>query len=164
MKESVNKPHAYNGTFYIRRGASDRKMPTSEVIKMAEKKGIINFDTILCDDFDYQRDFDADKFFQFLKEADLELPDKNDILPALKSLRVVNTGKTKRSKLVFNNTGVLFFAKDLGKIFRHTEISCALYRGKEKTKIIDVIQLNSYLLSSVDGAMKSSRRCPVHCS
>ena len=152
-EESSGKPHTYNKTFYIRRVASNKRMLRSEIIEMAGKKGLIEFDTVPCEDFDYQNDFDADKLFRFLEKASLPIPNKDGILSSLESLRVVSIDK-KRSSPVFNNAGVLFFAKDLGKTFWHTEVACALYKGKDKTaKIIDSIRLNSDLISTVEGAM-----------
>ncbi len=153
VKEGSGKPHSHNNTFYIRRGASNKKMRRGEIIEMAEKKGLIGFDTIPCEDFDSRKDFDVDKLFLFLEKASLPMPNKDGILPSLESLQVVSIDKEKQPLPIFNNAGVLFFAKALGKIFWHTEVACALYRGKDKTKIIDTIQLNSDLISSVDGAM-----------
>ena len=153
VEESDRKPHSYNGTFYIRRGASNKQMKRSEILEMAERKGLIGFDTVPCEDFDYKKNFDANKLFRFLEKAGLPTPNKDGILSSLESLQVVRIDKKKQSSPVFNNTGVLFFANDLGKTFWHTEVTCALYRGKDKTKIIDTIQLNSDLISSVDGAM-----------
>ena len=154
VEESSGKPHTYNKTFYIRRVASNRRMLRSEIIEMAEKKGLIEFDTVPCEDFDYQNDFDVDKLFRFLEKAGLPIPNKDGILSSLESLRVVSIDKKKQSSPVFNNAGVLFFAKDLGKTFWHTEVACALYKGKDKTaQIIDNIRLNSDLISTVEGAM-----------
>ncbi len=109
VEESSGKPHSYNKTFYIRSAASNKRMLRSEIIEMAGKKGLIDFDNVPCEDFDYQNDFDDKKLSRFLEKAGLLIPDKDGILLSLESLRVVHIDKKKQSSPVFNNAGVLFF-------------------------------------------------------
>lgn len=152
VKESNGKPHSYNGTFYIRRAASNKRMRQKEVIEMAGKKGLIDFDTVPCETFDYRNDFDKVKLLEFLKKADLALPPDRNVLLSLESLQVIALNNRKRP--VLNNAGVLFFAKRTGKTFPHTEVACVMFLGKDKTtRIIDSLRLNDDIISSVEGAM-----------
>ena len=56
-------------------------------------------------------------------------------------------------KLFFNNTGALFFSKNLEDIYFHTKISCALFKGTEKIKVLDRKIFNSDILSNVEEAL-----------
>jgi ATP-dependent DNA helicase RecG len=68
---------------------------------------------------------------------------------------LVNLGVAEKQdgNLVFNNTGALFFAKHLEHIFRHTSVTCALYKGVEKVEVLDRRDFNEDIVSSIDSAM-----------
>ena len=165
VQEGDNKPYTYSDTCFIRDGASTRKMRPAEIIAAAEQSERIKFDTIACKKFNYQQHFDADKLQQFLKKAELP-PFSNDkeIVEKLDNLDVlVESGHKTRP--VFNNAGVLFFAKDLHKIFPHAEVACASYKNDEKTFIVDAEQFNDDLLTNVERAMqflKNNLRLEYH--
>jgi len=56
-------------------------------------------------------------------------------------------------KVIFNNTGILFFSKNLQDIYFHTAITCALYKGTEKIDVLDRRDFNEDLISNIDRAM-----------
>jgi len=68
---------------------------------------------------------------------------------------LVNLGIAERQegRIILNNTGILFFSKNLGDIYFHTAVTCALYKGTEKVEVLDRRDLNEDLISSIDGAM-----------
>ena len=157
VKEGQNKPYTYNSSFYIRRGASDRKMRRSEVIEMIEKEELVEFDTAPCPKFSYDKHFDRDKLLLFLKKSELPYP-LNEIITSLDNLKVIEQVNKKPSQSVFNNAGALFFAKDLSRIFTHTEIACAFFKGTQKTYLIDEMRCNRDLLANIDDTMKFLRK------
>ncbi|HXK50839.1 MAG TPA: ATP-binding protein, partial [Clostridiales bacterium] len=55
--------------------------------------------------------------------------------------------------MIFNNAGILFFAKDLSKFYRHAKITCALYKGIEKNRVLDRKDFNEDVVSNIDKAM-----------
>lgn len=55
--------------------------------------------------------------------------------------------------LVFNNAGVLFFAKDPTKFLRHAVVDCILFKGKEKLDILDRKEFKDPLFINVEKAM-----------
>ena len=55
--------------------------------------------------------------------------------------------------MVFNNTGALFFSKNLDDIYHHTTVTCALYAGTEKADVLDRRDFNEDILTSVDRGM-----------
>jgi len=68
---------------------------------------------------------------------------------------LTNLGVAERQegKVIFNNTGILFFSKNLQDIYFHTAITCALYKGREKVEVLDRRDFNEDLISSIDRAL-----------
>ena len=62
-------------------------------------------------------------------------------------------GELQEGKVLFNNLAVLFFAKNLSEIYYHTVVTCALYKGKEKSTVLDRKDYNIDLVTNVDLAM-----------
>ena len=60
--------------------------------------------------------------------------------------------------LIFNNTGVLFFAKHLEDIYRHTTVTCVLYKGVDKVEVLDRRDFNDDIVSSIDSAMTTLKQ------
>ena len=79
-----------------------------------------------------------------------ELPHALDVPTTL-----VNLGVAERDDagLIFNNAGVLVFAKHLKDIFRRTTVTCALFKGIDKVETLDRRDFNDDIVSSIDSAM-----------
>ena len=154
VREGEHKPYAYNNVCYTREGASTRPMRPEEIITAAEQGERIKFDHVACKKFNYQKHFDRDKLLLFLKKAELPpCSNEKEIMAALDNLEVL-VESSRRARPAFNNAGVLFFAKDLSKIFRHAEVACASYKNEEKTYIVDAAQFNRDLLTNIESAMQ----------
>ena len=149
VKESKDKPHRCSSGFYIRSGASSQKLKRDEILKFAEDEDLLNFDNITCKEFDFKKDFDKEKLFSFMDSTKTKYNKKNYI-QILENLKVA---KRKNSKTLFNNAGALFFAKDLSKIYAHTEIACGAFKGKEKVHFLDSARFNTDIISNIEGAM-----------
>jgi len=68
---------------------------------------------------------------------------------------LVNLGVAEKQegKVIFNNTGILFFARNLQDTYYHTAVTCALYKGTEKVDVLDRRDFNEDIINSIDGAM-----------
>ena len=68
---------------------------------------------------------------------------------------LVNLGVAEKQegKVLFNNTGILFFSKNLGDIYYHTAVTCALYKGVEKVDVLDRRDFNGDIIGNIEGAM-----------
>ncbi|HLC37081.1 MAG TPA: hypothetical protein VJK05_05770 [archaeon] len=86
------------------------------------------YEEIINRDF-FLKDFDAEKFYGFLKKANVSktLP-QQDLL--------YNTGLAN-SKREFNNAAILLFGKNPSKFIPQGIITCVLYKGTGKALIID---------------------------
>jgi ATP-dependent DNA helicase RecG len=62
-------------------------------------------------------------------------------------------------KLCFTNAGALFFRiNDEDVKFRHAGVVCALYKGKDKTYIIDAKEFNGDMVNNIDEALAFLKR------
>ena len=68
---------------------------------------------------------------------------------------LINLGVAEQNgkDLVFNNAGVLFFAKEPTKFLRHAVVDCILFKGKEKLDILDRKEFEDPLFINVEKAM-----------
>ncbi len=106
-------------------------MNRDEILTFAQRSGKIRFESQLRVDFKYPDDFNEEKFQEFLERSGLKQKvSREDLLENL------GLGK-KNGKFIINNAGVLFFAKRREYYLRQAYVTCVLYKGTTKTKIID---------------------------
>lgn len=150
VPESKNKPHRCSSGFYIRSGASSQKLSRDEILDFAEEEDLLKFDIVSCKKFIFEKDFDKKKLFAFMDRTDLQY-NKRNYIQILENLEVV---KKQGSKIIMNNAGVLFFSKNLERIYQHTEISCACFKGTEKHHtIIDRKIFNRDIINNVEDSI-----------
>ncbi|MCD4780961.1 MAG: putative DNA binding domain-containing protein [Candidatus Omnitrophica bacterium] len=148
VREGEDKPYKCSSGFYTRVGPNAQKLDRDEIVEFFKSEGKIRFDELVNPRFDYDSHFDPQKFDRFLKLAGIsKVLDVESIL--------VNLGIAERQegRIILNNTGILFFSKNLDDIYFHTAVTCALYRGTEKVDVLDRRDLNEDLISSIDSAM-----------
>ena len=155
VEESNDKPHCCPDRFYIRSGTRSRELKTSEILEFIEKEQDLKFDILPCKKFSFKKDFDKEKLFSFMDRTEMKYK-KKDYIKLLENLKVA---KTKSSEVIFNNTGVLFFSKNLERFVPQAEISCALFKGTDKHHdIIDRKIFNEDIISNVENAMVFLKR------
>ena len=150
VEESKDKPHKCSSGFYIRSGTSSQKLSRDELRAFMEEEELIRFDTVACRKFIYKKHFDKKKLFFFLDKAEMKYSQRNYV-QLLENLEVA---KRNKSRIIFTNAGALFFSKHLERIFLHTDISCALFKGKEKIHVIDRKQFNEDLIANIENSVK----------
>ena len=150
VKESKSKPHRCSSGFYTRSGASSQKLSRDEIWDFMEEEDLLKFDTVTCNKFNFKKDFDKNKLFTFMDRAELHYSKKNYI----QILENLNVAKRQGSKIIMNNTGALFFSKNLERIFPHAEISCALFKGTDKHhSIIDRKIFNRDIINNIEDSV-----------
>ncbi len=146
-KEGKDKPYKCKEGFFIRIGPNSQKMKRNKIIELATSKGKIRFDEKINKEFDFKKDFDKGKFKMFLKENNLFTGlETKDILASL------GLASREKKKLFLNNAGILFFAKNPQKFFLHSYLDCILFKGKDKSKVIDRKTFRSDLLGQLSSA------------
>ena len=115
---------------------------------------MLRFDTLPCKKFIYKKHFDKEKLFYFLDKSKIKYNRKNYI-QLLESLGVI---ERQNSKIIFNNAGILFFAKDLNRVFFQTKIICSLFKGTKKYNVLKNESFNKDLIGNIEGAMEFLRK------
>src|SRR3989344_1745020 len=145
VDEGANKPHRCSAGFFLRQGSNSQKLSTDEIRDFFNKEGKILFDEQVHSDFDFNRGFVRSTFEAFLQKAGISrvIPDKD----ILRNLGVL----TETEK--FRNAGVLFFCDNVEKFLRQAIITCVLYKGIDKYKIIDRKDFTGDALSNYDNTL-----------
>lgn len=148
VRSGEDKPYSCTSGFYTRIGPNAQKMKRNQIVEFFQSEGKIRYDELTNLDFKYTTDFDKKKLKHFLTLSNISpVVDTSTILTNL------GVAQKQGGKIIFNNTGILFFAKNLEKIYKHTTITCALFKGTDKANVLDRKDFNDDIVSSVDNAM-----------
>ena len=148
IDESKYKPHTCSTGFYLRIGANSQKMSRDEIFNFAISQGLKAFDEELNDKFIYPDDFDVGKFNDYT--AAINIKTTLSMEDILLNLRVA---EYENKKLLFNNAGILFFAKSPSKFFMTSKVVCAEFARNSKSKILDKKIYDDGLLENIKQAI-----------
>ncbi|MCK5242210.1 putative DNA binding domain-containing protein [bacterium] len=148
VRSGEDKPYSCSQGFYTRIGPNAQKMKRNQIIEYFQSEGKVRFDELINLSFDYKKDFDKDKFEKFLSIAGI-----SKVLKTPAVLCNLGVAEKQEGKTIFNNTGILFFAKNLNACYLHTTVTCALYKGVSKANVLDRKDFNEDIVSNVDHAM-----------
>ena len=148
-----DKPYKCSTGFYLRVGPNSQKMKRDEIVAFIKSEGKVRFDELLSDKFDYNKDFDLRKLDGFLKLARI-----TRTLGARQMLVNLGSAAFDNSTVVMNNTGVLFFSRDLNRIYPHAAVTCAVYKGTEKVDVLDRKDFNDDIVSNIEATLKFLRQ------
>jgi ATP-dependent DNA helicase RecG len=154
IKEGNDKPYKCGSGFYRRVGPNSQKLNRSEIIEFLKDEEKIRFDDLRNSQFVYDEHFDSKKLDRFLRLAGIsKVMDDQSILLNLGAAERLDDGR-----LVVNNTGILFFSKNLDYIYPHATVTCALFQGTDKFTVLDRRDFNEDLMINIDGAMNFLKR------
>ncbi|MFH1838259.1 MAG: RNA-binding domain-containing protein [Candidatus Kuenenbacteria bacterium] len=128
VPKSEKKPHSTSGKFYMRQGSNSQQLARDEIKNLFIKEGLICFDEIANEKFSLTKNFNKEAYLQFLKNAKIKTKLKSK--DVLRNMELLDNGKLK-------NAGVFLFCKQISKFVCGGTITCALFTGKTKTKVID---------------------------
>lgn len=141
------KPYMVSGSIYIRIGANSQKLTSpDEVMNFFQRVNKIYFDKAIAKSFLYPKDFDKNKLDDFLTVTGIS--NKVQQKQILENLNLFS----ETGELI--NAGVLFFAKDLQRHFTYASIRCLLFKGTNKTLILDDKLITGSLIEQYNGAMQ----------
>lgn len=146
--EGENKPYKCSSGFYTRIGPISQKLDRDEIIEFFKSEGKVRFDELINLKFDYDIHFDPKKLNKFLRLAEI-----SNILDSPSTLVNLGVAEKQEGKIIFNNTGILFFAKNLADIYLHTAVTCALFKGKDKVEVLDRKDFNEDIISNIEDAI-----------
>lgn len=126
----TKKPYTVSGSIIVRNGPNSEKIITAQSMReFFQQSDSIFFDEAVCKDFKYPDDFNSALFKELLTVAGIgSALSEQTILENLKL--IVQTQQLK-------NGGVLLFAKDPQQFYEQAIIRCVLFKGTNKTIILD---------------------------
>ncbi|AKB24661.1 ATP-dependent DNA helicase [Methanosarcina sp. MTP4] len=131
VPESRDKPVQCSEGFFYREGANSQKMQREEIFQYAQKTGRIRFESQHRSDFKYPADFDEKKFDDLMRKMGLTLTVSREGM-----LETLGMGE-KNAHFLINNAGILFFGKKRQTYLRQAYVTCVLYKGIDRYKILD---------------------------
>ena len=122
-------PYSFGGRFYRRHGATSQQMSRTEIEEMFYSTGRIRYDGTSCDDFDFEADLDDGTWRTFVRRA--RIPATMDRIVALRNLGLVDAA----DRMV--RAGAWLVARDIRRFEASAHVSCALFLGHGKDRILD---------------------------
>lgn len=148
IPEGEDKPYKCSSGFYTRVGPNSQKLNRNEIIEFIKSEGKIKFDELVNLKFNYNVHFDQKKFENFLRLSGI-----SNILDIPTTLINLGVAEEQEGKMIFNNTGILFFARNLSDIYFHTAVTCVLYKSNEKVEVLDRKDFNEDIVSNINDTM-----------
>jgi ATP-dependent DNA helicase RecG len=131
VPENPDKPVQCSEGFFFREGANSQKIQRNEIFSYAQKSGKIRFENQFRTDFKYPEDFNEIAFNNLIRRLGITHTGiKEDLLHNL------GMGKINEIFLI-NNVGILFFGKNRQNYLRQAYITCVLYKGQNRVKVLD---------------------------
>ncbi len=148
VDESFDKPVRCSKGFFLREGPNSQKLTRNEILALAAGAGKFKFDMQTCRSFNYPEDFEGTKWRYFLDKTRITPPENSEDL-------LTNLGFAEdRAGFRITNAGALFFGRNIESHIRHNFITCVLFKGTTKTKILDRKDFKVDLLSNYENAFR----------
>lgn len=144
-----NKPYQCKDGFFLRQGANSQKLSRNEILQLSIEESAIRFDSQINRNFRYPRDFDKEKLKRYLHLIGFNVQSKNEDV-------LVNLGVAQkiRNTILFNNAGILLFAKDPTRFFASAYMDTVVFKGTERIDVIDRKVLKGGLIDNINDARK----------
>ena len=136
------KPFSFGGKFFMREGANTQQMSREEIREFFYNEGLIHFDETRCEKFSFERDLDKDSWKSFQERA--KIPKSMEAETALRNLHLLTEdGHMTRA-------GTWLLAKDIRRFRISGDVSCALFMGTDKVRILDRRDFQADVCSMID--------------
>lgn len=139
------KPYGCSEGFFIRIGANSQKLTRNQIIEFFQKEGRVRFDELENNKVLFAKDFKKPIYDKFLKKANISK--KLDTSQLLTNLGCM----ARENKLT--NAGVLFFCESVEFLIPHATVTCILYQGIEKLRILDRKDFHGDITSNIEDAI-----------
>ena len=139
------KPYSFGGRFFLREGASSQQMSRDEVRDFFFAEGRIRFDETPCPTFSFDEDLDEETWTKFRWRA--KVPADAEPETALRNLGLIGADG------VVTHAAAFLLARDIRKFQSSAGLSCALFMGRRKARILDRRDFHSDVYAVVDEAV-----------
>ncbi len=148
ISEGIDKPYHCSDGFYLRMGSNSQKMDRNQIIEFLQYEGKVKFEEQFHRHFDFDKHYSSSKLNGFLKLAGIT---KNlDDITILENLGVVKNIGNKQ-KLI--NAGILFFSTNLDILIEQATVTCAIFDGNERIKILNRKDFTDDIITNIDSAL-----------
>ena len=155
VPESKDKPVQCSDGFFLREGPNSQKMTREEIFYWAQKTGKIRYENQPRPDFKYFKDFDATVFHELLKRMKVTNDfEQEELLTNLGMGRYEKIFRGEPESFYINNAGILFFGKKRDLYVRQAYVTCVLFKGVDRIKIIDRKDFRDGLVQDYENAFK----------
>ena len=139
------KPYSFRGRFFIRDGASSGQISNAEIEERFYAAGRLHFDRKPCLDFSIENDLDEKIWARFSRHA--KIPKSMDRMVALRNLGLLDNDDR------MTHAGAWLLARDIRRFTTSAHVSCALFMGAEKVRILDRRDFHGDVPAMVDDAV-----------
>ena len=139
------KPYSFGGRFFMRIGASSQQMSNAEIEDLFYAVGRLHFDKTPCADFTVENDLGAETWARFSDRA--KVPGAMDRILALRNLGLLD-GEDRMT-----HAGAWLLAHDIRRFTTSAHVSCALFIGTEKVRILDRRDFHRDIPTMIDDAV-----------
>ena len=145
------KPYTVSGSIIVRNGPNSEKITSVQRMRdFFQQSDRIFFDEGTCRSFNYPEDFNKDFFKEFIRLSGI-----SDVLD---DKTIISNLQLKNENGYFKNGAVLFFGKEPQKFFPNAITRCLLFKGTNKTYILDDKTFTGNLLEQYNGALSYLRQ------
>ena len=139
------KPYSFGGRFFMRIGANSQQMSNAEVEDLFYAVGRLHFDGKPCAEFSMENDLDEETWARFCNRA--KVPEAMDQMVALRNLRLLD-GEDQMT-----HAGAWLLARDIRRFTTTAHVSCALFIGTDKVRILDRRDFHRDIPMMIDDAV-----------
>ena len=137
-------PYSYRSRFFKRDGSSSQPMSRAEIEELFHAAGRLHFDRTPCPAFTIERHLDDETWTQFTRRA--KIPVGMDRIAALLNLGLIDA----RHRVT--HAAAWLMAPDIRTVTTSAHVSCALFLGRTKSRILDRRDFRRDVPSTVDDA------------
>ena len=141
----ARKPYAFGGRFFMRIGASSQQLSNEEIENFFYSSGRIRFDRRTCPDFSINEDIDAQTWTTFCRRA--KIPEDMAPFTALRNLDLLDRNDQP------TNACAWLLGPDIRRFTDTGYISCELFMGSDRVKILDRREIHTAAATMIDEAV-----------
>lgn len=137
-----HQAYSFRGRFFIRDGATSQQMATAEIEDLFNVAGRLHFDRTPCPAFSIERHLDDEAWARFTQRA--KIPQGMHRIAALLNLGLID------ARHHVTHAGAWLMARDIRAVTTSAHVSCALFLGRSKSRILDRRDFHRDVPSMID--------------
>jgi len=137
-----HQPYSFRGRFFRRDGSTSQWMSRAEIEDLFYAAGRLHFDRTPCPAFSIERHLDDEAWARFTRRG--KIPQSMDRIAALLNLGLIDAQQR------MTHAGAWLMARDIRTATTPAHVSCALFLGTTKSRILDRRDFHRDIPSMID--------------